>query len=325
MENKQIKRIGVLTSGGDAPGMNAALRAVVRTGIHYGMEVFGIYSGYEGLLAGEFTPMTLRSVSDIIHRGGTVLRTSRCKEFETPEGQQRAVEMLKVYKIDALVVIGGDGSFRGAHALSKLGVKVIGIPGTIDNDIACTDYTIGYDTAMNTVRDAIDKIKDTAYSHERCSVIENMGNRAGYIALNCAIACGAEACILPGQPLDIDAVIIQPLIECRNRGKMHYVIIVAEGVGKTQEIAARIRETIGIKAYISVLGYLQRGGSPTVRDRVTASLMGVKAVELLKDGVSDQVMVVRGSDIISMDMEEAFAMEKHIDEYDIMASKILSL
>ena len=320
-----MKTIAVLTSGGDAPGMNAAVRAVVRTAISMGMNVKGIHRGWNGLIEGDIIDLDVRSVSDIIHRGGTVLRTSRCKEFETPEGQQRAVEMLKVYKIDALVVIGGDGSFRGAHALSKLGVKVIGIPGTIDNDIACTDYTIGYDTAMNTVRDAIDKIKDTAYSHERCSVIEVMGNRAGYIALNCAIACGAEACILPGQPLDIDADIIQPLIECRNRGKMHYVIIVAEGVGKTQEIAARIRETIGIKAYISVLGYLQRGGSPTVRDRVTASLMGVKAVELLKDGVSDQVMVVRGSDIISMDMEEAFAMEKHIDEYDIMASKILSL
>jgi 6-phosphofructokinase 1 len=325
MENTMIKRIGVLTSGGDAPGMNAALRAVVRTGIYHGMEVYGISNGYDGLLDGDAEPMTLRSVSDIIHRGGTVLKTSRCKEFETEEGQLRAVEVLKIFKIDALVVIGGDGSFRGAQALARHGVKVMGIPGTIDNDIGCTDYTIGYDTAMNNVRDAIDKIKDTAYSHERCSIIEVMGNRAGYIALNCAIACGAEACILPDRPLDIDADVIQPIIGCRNRGKKHYVIIVAEGVGKTNEIAARIRETVGIKPYISVLGYLQRGGTPSVRDRVTASLMGVKAVELLKAGVINQVIAVKGSDIVGIDLEKALTMRKTIDEHTILASKILSL
>ena len=228
-----VKRIGVLTSGGDAPGMNAAIRAVVRSGIYRGFQVYGIKKGYEGLLKGDMFEMNLRSVSDIMSRGGTILQTARSKEFATPEGVQRAARMADVFQLDAIVVIGGDGSFRGARELARAGVNVVGVPATIDNDIGCTDYTIGFDTALNTVKDSIDKIKDTAYSHERCSVVEVMGRGAGYIALNCAIADGAEACILPEKKFNIDTDIIQPIIGCRNRGKHHYIVIIAEGVGGT--------------------------------------------------------------------------------------------
>ena len=233
----QIKTIAVLTSGGDAPGMNAAVRAVVRAGIYNGLNVLGIHKGYEGLLHGDIDKMEIRSVGDIIQRGGTILQTARSQEFSTQAGLEKAMAMAKVFEIDALVVIGGDGSFRGAKDISGLGLNVIGIPGTIDNDIACTEYTIGYDTAMNTVLDAIDKIRDTSYSHERCSVLEVMGRRAGWIALNCGIAGGAEAVVLPEKEFDIDKDIIFPIIEGRNRGKKHYLVIVAEGVGGAVEIA----------------------------------------------------------------------------------------
>ena len=325
MNSYTEKRIGVLTSGGDAPGMNAAIRAVVRAGIYYGYEVFGIENGYSGLLAGNISPMTLRSVSEIINRGGTILKTSRCPEFETEAGIKKGAEMARLFKLDAVIVIGGDGSFRGARDLSKEGIPVIGIPGTIDNDVSCTDYTIGYDTALNTVKDAIDKIKDTAYSHERCSIIEVMGRNAGYIALNCAIAGGAEACLLPEKPLNIDEDVIKQIIGHRNRGKEHFIIVVAEGVGRTNEIAARIEETLGITPTVSVLGYIQRGGNPTVRDRVNASLMGVKAVELIKNNDANRIVASRAGQIVGLPIDEALAMKKTISEYEILASNILAL
>ena len=325
MNSYTEKRIGVLTSGGDAPGMNAAIRAVVRAGIYYGYEVFGIENGYSGLLAGNISPMTLRSVSEIINRGGTILKTSRCPEFETEAGIKKGAEMARLFKLDAVIVIGGDGSFRGARDLSKEGIPVIGIPGTIDNDVSCTDYTIGYDTALNTVKDAIDKIKDTAYSHERCSIIEVMGRDAGYIALNCAIAGGAEACLLPEKPLNIDEDVIKQIIGHRNRGKEHFIIVVAEGVGRTNEIAARIEETLGITPTVSVLGYIQRGGNPTVQDRVNASLMGVKAVELIKNNDANRIVASRAGQIVGLPIDEALAMKKTISEYEILASNILAL
>lgn len=320
-----MKRIGVLTSGGDAPGMNAAIRAVVRSGIYHGMQVFGIRKGYEGLLNGEVFEMNLRSVSDIMSRGGTILQTARCKAFTTQEGIERGARMAEVFKLDGLIVIGGDGSFRGARDLSRCGLPVIGIPGTIDNDIGCTDYTIGFDTTLNTVKDAIDKIKDTAYSHERCSVVEVMGRNAGYIALYCAIADGAEACILPEKKFQIDTDIIQPIIECRNRGKRHYIVIIAEGVGGTMEIAEEIRKTTGISTTTTILGHLQRGGSPTTRDRVAASLMAVKATECLAQGIGNKVIAERGGKYVALDLEEALQMTKQIDESMIATSKILSL
>ena len=317
----KIKRIGVLTSGGDAPGMNAAIRAVVRSGIYRGFQVYGIKKGYEGLLKGDMFEMNLRSVSDIMSRGGTILQTARSKEFSTPEGVKRAARMAEVFQLDAIVVIGGDGSFRGARALAREGINVVGIPATIDNDIGSTDYTIGFDTALNTVKDAIDKIKDTAYSHERCSVVEVMGRDAGYIALHCAIADGAEACILPEKKFEI----IQPIIGCRNRGKHHYIVIIAEGVGGTMEIAEQIKSITGVSTTTTILGHLQRGGSPTVRDRVAASLMAVKATEVLEAGEKNKIIAEKNDRYIAIDIEEALEMKKEIDESMIETSKMLSL
>ncbi|MBP5289095.1 MAG: 6-phosphofructokinase [Clostridia bacterium] len=322
---KEIRRIGVLTSGGDAPGMNAALRGVVRAGLYRKLQVFGIQRGYEGLLEGEISEMNAHSVSNIISRGGTVLLTARSKEFATPEGVRRGKAMAEIFKLDALVVIGGDGSFRGARDLHRAGMPVIGIPATIDNDVGCTDYTIGYDTAMNTVKEAIDRIKDTAYSHERCSVVEVMGRNAGYIALNCGIAGGAEACIIPEKDFDINEDIIKPILACRNAGKHHYIIIVAEGVGGSMEIAQQIKEITGITTNATILGHQQRGGSPTVRDRVAASLMGAKAVSLLAQGITGRVIAMKGESVVDLDIEEALEMKKDIDEHLIETSKILSL
>ena len=321
----EIKRIGVLTSGGDAPGMNAAIRAVVRSGIYRGFEVYGIRRGYEGLLSGEVFEMNLRSVSDIMSRGGTILQTARSQEFNTPEGVKRAAKMAEIFRLDAIVVIGGDGSFRGGRDLAREGLNVVGIPATIDNDIDCTDYTIGFDTALNTVKDAIDKIKDTAFSHERCSVVEVMGRGAGYIALNCAIADGAEVCVLPEKEFNLDTDIIQPIIGCRNRGKHHYIVNIAEGVGGTMEIAEQIREITGISTTTTILGHQQRGGSPTVRDRVAASLMAVKATEILQAGERNKIIAEKDEHYIAIDIEEALNMRKHIDESMIETSKILSL
>lgn len=320
-----IKTIGVLTSGGDAPGMNAAVRAVVRAGIYYGFKVLGVRKGYEGLLVGDITEMSLRSVGDLIHRGGTVLQTARSAEFATEAGVKKAISIARVFGIDALVVIGGDGSFRGALDLSKNGLITMGIPGTIDNDIACTEYTIGFDTALNTVQDAIDKIRDTAYSHERCSVLEVMGRKAGYIALNVAISGGAEAVILPEKEFNIDRDIIKPIIEGRNRGKKHYLVIIAEGVGGAVEIAKYIEEKTDIKTRATILGHIQRGGSPTVHDRVMASRMGAYAVKLLKQGSVNRIMAVQKGALVDYDINEALAMTKSIDEDMIELNKILAL
>lgn len=320
-----IKTIGVLTSGGDAPGMNAAIRAVVRTGIHYGLKVMGIRKGYNGLITGDIVEMNLRSVSDILHRGGTILHTARSAEFKTEAGMNKAVTMAKIFGIDGIVVIGGDGSFRGAQDLSNLGVATVGIPGTIDNDIACTEYTIGFDTALNTVKDAIDRIRDTATSHERCSVIEVMGKDAGYIAVNAGIANGAEAIIIPEKEFDFHRDVVKPIIEGKHRGKKHDIVILAEGVGGAVELAKRIEEETGIESRATILGHLQRGGSPTVMDRVVASQMGAKAVQLLKDGKSNRVVAMKDNKIVDFDINEALAMEKNVDEEMLELAKILSL
>lgn len=321
----KVKTIGVLTSGGDAPGMNAAIRAVVRTGIYYGYKVYSIQKGYNGLISGDMTEMSLRSVSDIIHRGGTILQTARCPEFNTEEGLKKAMKMVGIFGLDALVVIGGDGSFRGARDISKYGMKVIGIPATIDNDIGSTEYSIGYDTAQNTVQDAIDKIRDTAYSHERCSVMEVMGRHAGYIALNVGIAGGAEVVLLPEQTFNINTDVIKPIIEGRNRGKKHYLVIVAEGVGGAIDIAEEIQEKTGIEARATILGHIQRGGSPTVYDRVTASIMGVKAVETIRNGTLNRIIAMKNSKIVDIDIDEALNTKKVLDSDIIEMSKILAL
>ena len=325
MDNKPIRTIGVLTSGGDSPGMNPAIRAVVRAAISNGFKVMGVRRGYVGLLRGEMQEMTARSVSDIINRGGTILQTGRCKEMMTIEGQKKAVEMAKIFGIDALVVLGGDGSFRGAHELSKLGLPFIGVPCTIDNDIDSTEYTIGFDTCCNTVQDAIDKIRDTAYSHERCSVVEVMGRNAGHIALNVSVACGAEAVILPEKPYDFNNDIIKPILEGRNRGKQHYIIILAEGIGGAVDIAKRIEEITGVSTRATILGYIQRGGTPTPRDRIMASLMGAKAVQLLKEGKTDRLVVRSNNQITDVDVDEGMAMKKSLDEYMYEVNSMLSL
>ena len=324
-----IKTIGVLTSGGDAPGMNAAIRAVVRTGIYYGFKMMGIRKGYNGLICGDIFEMTARNVSDIIHRGGTILQTARCKAFTTDEGMQKAYSISKAFGIDALVVIGGDGSYKGARDFSKYGMKVMGLPGTIDNDIASSDYTIGYDTAMNTVQDALDKIRDTAYSHERCSVLEVMGRRAGHIALNVGIAGGAEVVLLPEKEFDFDTDIVRKIIQGRNSGKKNYIIILAEGVaekiGGALELAKRIEDLTGIETRGTVLGYIQRGGSPTIQDRVMASRMGAKSVQLLKEGQYNKIISVQDAKIVAIDIDEALAMKKDIDQEMLELSNILSI
>jgi 6-phosphofructokinase 1 len=319
------KRIGVLTSGGDAPGMNAAIRAVVRTGIYSGMKVLGIRKGFNGLIRGEMEEMTLRSVSDIIHRGGTILQTVRCPEFETEEGRDKAMDIAGIFSLDAIVVIGGDGSYRGARDISRKGLPVISIPATIDNDIASTEYAIGYDTALNTVQDAIDKIRDTAYSHERCSVVEVMGRNSGYIALNVGISGGAEVVLVPEREADMDRDVIKPIIEGRNRGKRHYIVIVAEGAGKALKIADEIQERTGIDTRATILGHLQRGGSPTARDRVTASIMGTRAVELLRDGEKNRVVSYLNGKLTDLEIDEALDMQKSIDESLFEISRVLAL
>ena len=277
---KEIKTIGVLTSGGDAPGMNAAIRAVVRTAIAKGLKVKGILKGYNGLLNDEIIDMDALSVADIIHRGGTILYTARCLEFITPEGQQKAAEICKKHGIDGLIVIGGDGSFRGAQKLAALGINTIGVPGTIDLDIACTDYTIGFDTAINTAMEAIDKIRDTSTSHERCSIIEVMGRNAGYIALWCGIANGAEDILLPERYNNDEQALINSIINNRKKGKRHHIIVNAEGIGHSTSMARRIEAATGIETRATILGHMQRGGSPTCKDRMYASIMGAYAVSL---------------------------------------------
>ena len=308
-----IKTIGVLTSGGDAPGMNAAVRSVVRSAIAMGLKVKGIHHGYNGLIEGDIIDLNVRSVSDIIHRGGTVLFTARSPLFKTEEGIDLAVENCKKFGIDGIVVIGGDGSFRGARDLSLKGIPCVGIPGTIDNDISSTEYTIGYDTAMNTAMEMVDKLRDTTQSHERCSVVEVMGRHAGWLALQTGIAVGATAILVPEVPYDFQRDIIDKIQATKATGKMHFILVVAEGIGKVDELSKRIEEATGIETRATVLGHVQRGGSPTVRDRVMASEMGYEAVKLLKDGVGNRVIAYRENKIVNYDIYEALAMVKPFD------------
>ena len=320
---KQVKTIGVLTSGGDAPGMNAAIRAVVRTAINKGMKVKGIMRGYAGLLQEEIVDMDGTSVADTIGRGGTILYTARCPEFMTEEGQKRGAEICRKHNIDGLVVIGGDGSYRGAGKLSALGINTVGLPGTIDLDIACTDYTIGFDTAINTAMEAIDKVRDTSTSHERCSIIEVMGRHAGYIALWCGIANGAEDILLPERYDGNEQMLINRIIDNRKRGKRHHIIINAEGIGHSASMAKRIEAATGIETRATILGYMQRGGAPTCKDRVYASIMGAKAVELLEEGKTNRVVAYKHGEFLDFDIQEALNMKKDIPEDQYEISKLL--
>ena len=308
-----IKNIGVLTSGGDAPGMNAAVRAVVRAAISKGMNVYGIHRGYVGLLTGDIFKMDEKSVSDIIHNGGTVLYTARCPEFKTKEGVAKAKAKCDELGIEGLVVIGGDGSFRGAADLSAMGMLCIGLPGTIDNDIACTDYTIGFDTAMNTAMDLVDKLRDTSQSHDRISVVEVMGRGAGHIAVNTGIACGATDIITKEVPYDLDQI-AQTILKKKANGKQNFVVVVAESIGHSHEIADELQKKTGIEARATVLGHVQRGGRPTVRDRVEATRMGYYAVELLEKGIGNRVVGIKDSKIVDFDIQEALSMTKPYDE-----------
>ena len=320
---KAVKTIGVLTSGGDAPGMNAAIRAVVRVAINKGLKVKGIMRGYAGLLEEEIVDMESTSVSDTINRGGTILYTARCKEFTTPEGQQRGAEICRKHGIDGMVVIGGDGSFKGAGKLSALGINTIGLPGTIDLDIACTDYTIGFDTAVNTAMEAIDKIRDTSTSHERCSSVEVMGRNAGYIALWCGIANGAEDILLPERYDGDEQALINRIIENRKRGKKHNIIINAEGIGHSSSMAKRIEAATGIETRATILGHMQRGGTPTCKDRVYASIMGARAAELLVEGKSNRLVAYRKGEFVDFDIQEALNMKKDISEEQFNIAKML--
>lgn len=315
MAENKIKTIGVLTSGGDAPGMNAAIRAVVRRGLSSGLQVKGIRKGYNGLLNEEIVDMTARDVSDTIERGGTLLYTARCSEFRTAEGQQRGAEICRKHGIDGLVVIGGDGSFAGAQKLANLGVNTIGIPATIDLDIACTEYTIGFDTAVNTAMEAIDKVRDTSTSHERCSIIEVMGRGAGWLALWCGIANGAEDVLIPEKYDYDEQKLINNIIESRKMGKKHHIIINAEGIGHSQAMATRIEAATGIETRATILGHMQRGGSPTCKDRVYASMLGAMAVDLLLEGKKSRVVGFRHGDFVDFDINEALAMEKNVTPY----------
>ena len=314
------KKIGVLTSGGDAPGMNAAVRAVTRAALSKGMEVVGIQRGYVGLLNREFEEMTARSVSGIIQRGGTCLYTARCPEFRNMDGVLKGKAACEELGLEGLVVIGGDGSFRGAGDLSSVGSPCVGIPGTIDNDIQCTEYTIGYDTAMNTAVEMIDKLRDTTQSHDRCSVVEVMGRKAGFIAVNVAIAVGAEAVITLERPYDLDAIAAK-MVKTKNEkgGKHHFIIVVAEGVGQTENISRTLQEMTGIESRVTVLGHVQRGGSPTLRDRVIATEMGYHAVELLEQGIGNRIVGLKDGKVYDIDLQEGLAMKKpFIDQrYDI--------
>lgn len=308
-----IKKIGILTSGGDAPGMNAAIRAVARAAMSKGIEVYGIRRGYVGLINGDIFKMDARSVSDIIHRGGTMLFTARCPEFRTEEGLNKAKQTCEELGLEGIVVIGGDGSFRGAADLSARGILCVGLPGTIDNDISCTDYTIGYDTAMNTAMEMVDKLRDTSQSHDRCSVVEVMGRNAGFIAVNTGIACGAVEVITKEKPYDLDAI-AKKMLETKERGKQNFVIIVSEGVGHASEIAQILQEKTQIESRATILGHVQRGGSPTLRDRVAATRMGYYAVNLLEQGIGNRVVGMQKDDIVDFDIQEALNMKKPYEE-----------
>lgn len=325
--SKEVKKIGILTSGGDAPGMNAAIRCVVRSAIAKGIEVVGIKHGYSGLINKEFVNMNRASVSDIIHRGGTALYTARCLEFKEDAGIEKGKQACIDEGIDGIVVIGGDGSYRGARDLSQKGIPCVGVPGTIDNDISSTDYTIGYDTAMNTVIEMVDKLRDTMQSHERCSVVEVMGRRAGHIALNTGIACGATAIITLEEGFDFKRDIIDKINAARNMsdGKKHFIIIVSEGYGNAAEIAKKIEEETGVESRECILGHVQRGGAPTLRDRVLATRMAYHAVELLSKGIGNRVVGIRGDKIVDYDILEGLNMKKEFDHELYEISKIVSL
>lgn len=308
------KSIAVLTSGGDAPGMNAAVRAVVRAGINKGMRVYGVYRGYNGLLNGDVQEMNLRSVSDIIGFGGTMLYTARSEEFATPAGIKKAADFCRSIDVSGVVVIGGDGSFKGARALTNAGINCIGIPGTIDNDIACSEYTVGFDTAMNTAIQMVDRIRDTAQSHDRCSIVEVMGRRCGDIALQTGIATGATAILVPEIPYNIERDVIQRIVNTQKTGKKHFIVVVAEGVGKVAELANYIENRLGIETRATILGHVQRGGSPTLRDRVVASEMGFRAVELLEKNLGNRVVAMKDGKIVDLDINEALDMQCVFDE-----------
>lgn len=322
---KNVTAIGVLTSGGDAPGMNAAVRAVVRTAIDMGIKCYGIRRGYNGLIEGDIVEMTLRDVSDIIHRGGTVLYTARSPMFKTEEGMKLAIDNCKKFGISGIVVIGGDGSYRGARDLSMRGIPCVGLPGTIDNDISSTDYTIGFDTAMNTAMEMVDKLRDTTQSHERCSVVEVMGRRAGWIALESGIAVGATAILVPEVPFNLDRDVITKIQKTQQSGKKHFIIIVAEGVGEVQKLADEIEKKTGIESRATVLGHVQRGGSPTVRDREMASCMGYYAVELLSRGIGNRVVSYRNGKILDYDIYEALNMVKPFDVDKFKIANVISI
>ncbi len=312
------KTIGILTSGGDSPGMNAAVRAVTRAAISKGMKVIGIERGYNGLINGETRELGARDVSDIIQRGGTILYTARCKEFREEAGVLKAKQRCLDLGLDGIVVIGGDGSFRGAADLSAKGIPCVGLPGTIDNDIQCTDYTIGYDTAMNTVVEMVDKIRDTAQSHDRCSIVEVMGRGAGYIALNTGIAVGAIAVVIPEKTITTDEI-VERIEKSRASGKQHYIIVVSEAIGNSEALAKEIQERTGIESRATILGHVQRGGSPTLRDRVAASRMGAYAVDLLEKGIGNRVVGMNRDEVIDVDIQEALSMKKPfpIDLYEL--------
>lgn len=318
------KAIAVLTSGGDAPGMNAAVRAVVRSGINSKMKVFGVYRGFNGLLNKEIEEMTLRSVSEIIGNGGTMLYTARSEEFKKKEAQLRAADFCRSKGISGVVVIGGDGSFQGARALTEAGINCIGVPGTIDNDIACSEYTVGFDTAMNTALEMVDRIRDTAQSHDRCSIVEVMGRRCGDIALQTGIATGATAILVPEIEYNIDDI-INRIVKTQKTGKKHFIIVVAEGVGKVNDLAKEIEDKLHIEARATILGHVQRGGSPTLRDRVVASQMGYKAVQLLANDIGNRVVAMRNGKIIDLDITEALSMKRVFDEELYQIAKTISI
>ncbi|MGX8775211.1 MAG: 6-phosphofructokinase [Bacillota bacterium] len=320
---KEFNAIGVLTSGGDAPGMNAAIRAVVREALANKVKVKGIMRGYKGLLNEEIFEMKSVDVANIIQRGGTILGTARCLEFKEPEVQAKAAEICRKHGIDGIVVIGGDGSYRGAQALARQGINTIGLPGTIDLDITCTEYTIGFDTAVNTAMDAIDKVKDTSSSHERCSIIEVMGRHAGYIALWCGVANGAEDILIPEKYDYNEQALVDHIIENRRRGKKHHLIINAEGIGHSTSMAKRIEAATGIETRATILGYMQRGGAPTCKDRYYASIMGAYATDILLQGKSNRVVCYRDGRFVDLDIEEALAMTKEFPEYEYRISQNL--
>ncbi len=325
MAEHKIRTIGVLTSGGDAPGMNAAIRAVVRTALAKGRKVKGIKQGYLGLLNEKIIDMQSWDVSDIIQRGGTILGTARCEEFRTAKGQKKGADICKKHGIDGLVVIGGDGSYRGAQKLAGLGINTIGVPGTIDLDIACTEYTIGFDTAINTAMEAIDKVRDTSTSHERCSIIEVMGRSAGYIALWCGMANGAEDILLPEKYDYDEQALVNNIIYNRKRGKKHHIIVNAEGIGHSTSMAKRIEAATGVETRATILGHMQRGGNPTCRDRFMASIMGAYAVDLLCENKSKRVVAWRDGELVDFDIDEALSMQKNINEYEYEVAHLLSI